>query len=138
MIDRFYELNSQLKDKMYATKALDIFKNIPMKMEVFYERFDKECMDVPIFKYCDPYQIFQRISCASNEDIVTIKESLISRAKKKPEIVKEEVSNMYKLCGIIDDYVSDKRITIKIVVLTEFSKELRKVLDDSTEEEVTE
>ena len=135
ILDRFYELNAQIKDRMYEKTALDIFKNIPMKMQVFYERFDKECMGVPIFKYCDPYQIFQRISCASNEDIVTIKESLISRAKKNHDIVKEELTNMYKLCNIIDDYVSDKKITIKIVVLTEFSKELRKELDKHNDEE---
>ena len=134
ILDRFYELNDQLKDKMYEKTAMDIFRNIPMKMEIFYDRFDKECMDVPLFKYCDPYQIFQRISCASNEDIVTIKESLIKRAKKNTEIFKEELSNMYKLCSIIDDYVSDKKITIKTVVLTEFSKELRKVLDDNNDE----
>ena len=119
---------------MYEKKAMDIFRNIPMKMEKFYERFDKECMDIPLFKYSDPYQIFQRISCASNEDIVTIKESLIKRARKNPEIFKEELKNMYKLCNIIDDYVIDKKITIKIVVLKEFSKELRKVLDDNNEE----
>lgn len=134
MLDRFYELNEQLRDKMYEKTAMDIFKNIPMKMEIFYERFDKECMNVPIFKYSDPYQIFQRISCASNEDIVTIKESLIKRARKNKNIFKEEFSNMYKLCNIIDDYVSDKRITIKIVVLKEFSKELRKVLDENNDE----
>ncbi|MBR3324982.1 MAG: hypothetical protein IKG14_02910 [Clostridia bacterium] len=135
ILDRFYELNDQIKDKMYEKTALDIFKNIPMKMPVFYERFDKECMEVPIFKYCDPYQIFQRISCASNEDIVTIKESLITRAKKNHDIVKEELTNMYKLCNIIDDYVSDKKITIKIVVLTEFSKELKRELDKYNDEE---
>lgn len=130
MIDRYYELNSQLRDKMYEKKAIDIFKDIPMKMDLFYERFDKECMDIPLFKYSDPYLIFQRISCASNEDIVKIREKLISRAKKSPEIAKEEIPNMYKLCQIVDDYVADKKASIKIVVLKEFSSELRKLLDN--------
>ena len=136
LLNRFYELNAQLRDKMYKEKAAEIFKNIPMKMEIFYERFDKECMDVPIFKYSDPYQIFQRISCASNEDIVTIRESLIARARKNPEIAKEENKKMYRLFGIIDDYVADKKITIKTVVLKQFSKELRKVLDSINAENV--
>ena len=130
MSDRYYELNAQLRDKMYEQKAIDIFKDIPMKMDLFYERFDKECMDIPLFKYSDPYLIFQRISCASNEDIVKIREKLISRAKKSPEIAKEEIPNMYKLCQIIDDYVADKKTSIKIVVLKEFSTELRKLLDN--------
>ena len=130
MIDRYYELNDKLRDKMYEKKAIDIFKDIPMKMDLFYERFDKECMNIPLFKYSDPYLIFQRISCASNEDIVKIREKLLSRAKKSPEIAKEEIPNMYKLCQIVDDYVSDKKTSIKIVVLKEFSTELRKLLDD--------
>ena len=52
-------------------------------MEQFYDRFESECMDFPIFKYYDAYRMFQRITCASNEDIVRIKEILIDRAKKK-------------------------------------------------------
>ena len=37
-------------------------------------------MFIIIFKYYDVYQTFQRLSCASNEDIVTIKEKLVNRA----------------------------------------------------------
>lgn len=133
ILDRFYDLNLQLRDKMYRTQALEIFKNIPMKMEVFYDRFDKECMKIPIFKYSDPYQTFQRLSCASNEDIVIIKEKLLSRAKKRPELIKEESQNMYKLCTIIEDYVQDKKITIKTVVLKEFAVEIKDVLDEVKE-----
>lgn len=133
ILDRFYELNLQLRDQMYRTQSLEIFKNIPMKMEVFYDRFDKECMQIPIFKYSDPYQTFQRISCASNEDIVIIKEKLLSRAKKKPELIKEESTNMYKICTIIEDYIADKKTTIKTVVLREFANEIKNVLDELKE-----
>ena len=66
ILNHFYMINNALKDKMYSQKAEEIFKCIPMKMETFYERFDRECMNVPIFKFYDPYQMFQRISCASN------------------------------------------------------------------------
>src|SRR5699024_5296954 len=59
ILSRFRNLNNQLKDKMYRVKADTIFKNIPMKMEKFYDSFDKECMNIPIFKYSDPYQIFK-------------------------------------------------------------------------------
>ena len=68
------ELRSDLQEK-----AEEVFKNIPMKMEEFYDKFDKQCMNIPIFKYYDSFQMFQRISCASNEDIVTIKEKLADR-----------------------------------------------------------
>jgi len=40
---------------------------------------------------------------------------------------------MYKICQIIDDYVSDKKITIKTVILTEFSSEIKEILEKNKE-----
>ena len=129
ILKRFNELNLKLKDKMLTEKAEEIFKNIPMKMETFYERFDKECMNVPIFKYYDSYQAFQRISCASNEDIVTIKEKLVKRAEKYTKEIEPEMKNIKQLKQIMDDYIHGKDISIKIVMLKDFSKELGYILD---------
>lgn len=134
IIKRFNELNAQLKDKMYKEKAESVFKNIPMKMEIFYDRFDKECMNIPIFKYTDPYQIFQRLSCASNEDVVIIKEKLMTRINKNPDLLLEEKSKMNKLKQIINDYITDKPITIKTVVLSDFAKAIEKALESVNEE----
>ena len=94
ILKHFNTLNEQLHDKMYKEKAEEIFKCIPMKMELFYEKFDRECMNVPIFKYYDAYQLFQRISCASNEDIVLIKEKLVNRADKYAKQIEPEIKNM--------------------------------------------
>ena len=44
ILQHFNNINAQLKRKMYREKADEIFKYIPMKMEQFYDRFDKECM----------------------------------------------------------------------------------------------
>ncbi len=129
ILKQFNELNLKLKDKMLREKAEEIFKYIPMKMEVFYEKFDKECMNVPIFKYYDAYQIFQRISCASNEDIVTIKEKLVKRAEKYTKEIEPEMKNIKQLKQIMDDYIHGKDISIKIVMLKDFSKELGYILD---------
>ena len=129
ILKRYNELNLKLKDKMLTEKAEEIFKNIPMKMETFYERFDKECMNVPIFKYYDSYQAFQRISCASNEDIVTIKEKLVKRAEKYTKEIEPEMKNIKQLKQTMDDYIHGKDISIKIVMLKDFSKELGYILD---------
>lgn len=129
ILKQFNELNLKLKDKMLREKAEEIFKYIPMKMEVFYEKFDKDCMNVPIFKYYDAYQIFQRISCASNEDIVTIKEKLVKRAEKYTKEIEPEMKNIKQLKQIMDDYIHGKDISIKIVMLKDFSKELGYILD---------
>ena len=134
ILNRFRDLNNQLKDKMYRVKADTIFKNIPMKMEKFYDTFDKECMDIPIFKYSDPYQIFQRISCASNEDIVTIKEKLVDRADKNAKILLPELNNMYKLKQVVDDYISGKAPNIKVVMLQDFSEALREIIEKYNKE----
>lgn len=129
ILKQFNELNLTLKEKMLREKAEEIFKYIPMKMEVFYEKFDKECMNVPIFKYYDAYQIFQRISCASNEDIVTIKEKMVKRAEKYTKEIEPEMKNIKQLKQIMDDYIHGKDISIKIVMLKDFSKELGYILD---------
>ena len=124
ILNKFYELNNQLKDKMYKKKADEIFKCIPMKMENFYDRFDKECMNIPIFKYQEPHQIFQRLLYASNEDIVIIKEKLIKRVELYGKEIKSEKENMSELKKLIDEYTKEKDNTIKIVMLKEFSKNL--------------
>ena len=114
---------------MYKDKAEDIFRCIPMKMEEFYEKFDRQCMDIPIFKYYDVYQLFQRISCASNEDIVLIKEKLLNRAEKYTKEIEPEIKNIKLLKQVIDDYLKGKEQTIKIVMLKEFSISLGIIID---------
>ena len=118
----FYSINDQLREKMYKEKAEDIFKCIPMKMEMFYDRFEKECMNVPIFKYYDVYQMFQRVSCSSNEDIVTIRELLRKRVDNFHSELEPELKNIKSLKQVIDDYLKGKEPGIKIVMLEEFSR----------------
>ena len=135
----FNTINEMLKEKMYKEKAEKIFKNIPMKMEKFYEKFDTECMNIPIFKYYDSYQFFQRLSCANNEDIVTIKEKLIERAKKYTKEIELELNSIIQLKNVIDEYTRGKNITIKIILLNEFSKELGNIIakyDNKPEENI--
>jgi len=124
----FNNINLQLKDKMYTKLADDVFKCIPMKMEIFYEKFDKECMNIPIFKYYDVFQMFQRISCASNEDIVTIKELLDNRANLYTKEIAPEMKQIARLKGIIEDYIYGKETSIKNVMLKEFANELGIIL----------
>ena len=129
ILNYFTVLNSKLEEKMYREKADDIFKCIPIKMELFYDRFDNECMDFPIFKYYDAYRMFQRITCASNEDIVRIKEILIDRAKKNTDKLKEEYTFMKQLKKALEDYCRGKETNIKIVMLKEFYRDLGIVID---------
>jgi len=130
ILNYFEDINNKLKDKMYIDKAEEIFKCIPMRMEVFYDRFAKECMNVPIFKYYDPYQMFQRISCASNEDIVSIRELLIERSKKYTDEIEPEIKNIKILKQVIDDYIKGKETTVKLVMLKELSKDLGKIIEN--------
>lgn len=129
ILRHFNVLNNELLDKLYKEKADEIMKCIPMKMEQFYEKFDKECMKIPIFKYYDPFQLFQRLSCASNEDIVLIKEKLIDRANQYTKQIEPEMKNIKQLKQIMDDYLKGKETTIKNVMLKEFSRDLGYILD---------
>ena len=126
----FNSINEKLKEKMYMEKAEEIFKCIPMKMEQFYDKFDKECMQIPIFKYYDVFQMFQRISCATNEDIVTIKEKLLDRSKKYSKELKDELPNLKKLKQVMEDYIDGKEPTIKLVMLQDFADELGNIIEN--------
>lgn len=128
VLKHFNVLNNQLLDKMYTEIAEETMKCIPMRMEQFFEKFDKDCMQIPIFKYVNPLQMFQRISCASNEDIVLIKEKLENRVNKYAKKIEPEMKNIQQLKQIIDDYIVGKEITIKIVMLKDFSKTLEYIL----------
>ena len=128
ILSHFNTINEMLKNKMYSEKAEEIFKNIPIKMDDFYERFDKECMDIPILKYYDAYQFFQRISCASNEDIMTIKEKLVERATKYPKEVQPEIKSLSQLKDITEEYIKGKKVSIKTTLLQEFAKELGNII----------
>jgi hypothetical protein len=86
-------------------------------------------MDKPIFNHYDAYQMFQRIICASNEDIVLIKEMLVDRAKKHKEELEPEVGFIKKLKRVIEDYCKGKDVTIKNVMLKEFANDLNIIID---------
>lgn len=132
IVNHFHSINEMLRDKMYKEQAEDLFKCIPMKMDNFYEKFDREVMNKPVFKYYDMHQMFQRISCASNEDIVQIKEKLTERAKKNKEVVKLEIPNLISLKQIINEYIKGKAINIKIVMLEEFAKQLDEIIKENS------
>ena len=140
IISHFNRLNDKLKDGMYRKQAENIFKCIPMKMEVFYDKF-AECMDKPILNHYDPYQMFQRITCASNEDIVLIKEMLVNRFKKYRDEIVLEAPFIKKLQKVLEDYCKGKDTSIKIVMLKEFANDLNEIIgmysDDELKENVT-
>ena len=127
ILEYFHKLNNKLEAKMYREKAESIFKYIPMKMELFYDKFS-HYLDKPILNYYDTHQMFQRITCASNEDIVLIKEMIINRFNKHTEKLKVEVPFFINFKKILDDYCKGKDTSIKMVMLKEFSRDLEKVL----------
>lgn len=129
ILNHFHELNKELEKQMYRNKAEEIFKCIPMKMETFYDKFTAECMDNPILNYYDTYQMVQRITCASNEDIVKIKEMLIDRAKKNKEVLKAELPFITELKSALEEYYGGKDISIKIVMIKEFANDLDTIIN---------
>ena len=129
ILNKFYEINESLKEKAFGKKAEEIFKCIPMKMEQFYDRFDKECMKIPIFRYYEPRNVLQRLMYSSNEDLVTIKDKMIKRAELYSELLLEEKDNLIKLREVIREYIKDKTASIKIVMLEEFAKSLDYILE---------
>lgn len=129
VLKHFHQLNKELKIKMNKEKAEEIFKYIPMKMEQFYEKFTTEYMDKPILNYYDINQMMQRITCASNEDIMKIKEMLLDRVKKHRRELEPEYEFIVNLKESLDSYCKGKDVSIKIVILKEFSQDLENIIN---------
>ena len=129
VLNHFHEINRNLRVKMYKNKAEEIFKCIPMKMETFYEKFTEEYMGKPLLKYYDTYKMIQRITCASNEDIMRIKEMLIDRAKKYKKELESELPFIITLKSALELHCKGKNNSIKIVMLKEFANDLQIIID---------
>ncbi len=125
----FNEINNTLRIKVYREKADRIFKNIPMKMDTFYESFKEECGDKPILRYYDANLMLQRLVCANNEDIVKIKEMLLERARKHKSELADEVGFFINLKTVMDNYCKDKPVSIKTVMIQEFSENLLTIIE---------
>ena len=52
----------------------------------------------------------------------------IKRANENPDVKNEELVNLTKLKRLMDEYINGKDITIKVVLLKEFAKELGEVV----------
>ena len=128
VLRHFHELNSVLKVRMISERAEEIFKYIPMKMEQFYDAFTTEYSDKPILNYYDLNKMMQRITCASNEDIMKIKEMLIDRAKKHTDELAPELKFIISLKSALEIYCKGKDNSIKNVMLREFALDLGNII----------
>ena len=128
VLRHFHELNSELKVRMISKRAEEIFKYIPMKMEQFYEAFTEEYSDKPILNYYDLNKMMQRITCASNEDIMKIKEMLLDRATKHTDALEPELKFIISLKSALEIYCKGKENSIKNVMLREFALDLGNIV----------
>ena len=128
IVVRFTKLNDMIYEAEMKALSENVFKNIPMKMELFYDLFEKECMDIPIFKYYEPLQMFQRITNASNEDIITIGDKLIERAIKNKEILYCENEFMEKLVILLNTSIANKKNKIKTVMIESFIQRINEII----------
>ena len=58
-----------------------------------------------------------------------ISENAIEIANKNAKILIPELNNIYKLKQVVDDYISDKMPSIKIVMLSDFSAALQDIIN---------
>jgi len=129
VLDHFNNINEQLKDRLYIENAEEIFKLVPNNMEIFYDKFQKNFQDIPIFKYYDTYRLFELLLNLTNEQLVNFKDLIVSRHANVNLELEPEVKSIKLLKQIIDDYIRGKIITIKIVILKDMSKEMEVILD---------
>jgi len=89
IVVRFTKLNDMIYEAEMKALSENVFKNIPMKMELFYDLFEKECMDIPIFKYYEPLQKKNKIKTVMIESFIQRINEIIEINKKMKEKAKD-------------------------------------------------
>lgn len=128
----FNNLNLQTKEKEYIEVAKQLFEMIPDKVERITEPFTEQHLDIPIFKYYNMTTLFERILLLENEDIVLVKDVIMSRLVNQTSLANEE-RNIRLLKQAIEEYVRGKVPTIKVILLQDFIKMLDLVLAKASE-----
>ena len=100
-----------------------------MKMDTFYESFETECENSPVLRYYDAKLMLQRVICASNEDIVKIKEMLMERARKNTKALSDELGFFINLKNVMVIYCKGKKVSVKNVMIQEFSDSLNYIIE---------
>jgi len=100
---------------------------IPDKIERLSEIFAEKHLDVPIMKYYNMNTLFERIMLLNNEDVVLLKDLIVARYDKVPDIENEE-RNIRLLKQTMEEFIRGKVPTIKIVLLEDFIKALDRIL----------
>ncbi len=130
--EHFNNLNLQTKEKEYIEVAKELFEMIPDRVERLTEPFTEKYLDIPIFKYYNMNTLFERILLLENEDIVLVKDIIMSRLMHQESLANEE-RNIRLLKQTAEEYIRGKVPTIKIILLQEFIKMLDLVLAKANE-----
>lgn len=124
----FIKLNIELREKYNIEKVNELFEYMPDKMDIFYKQFSEEFKDIAVFKHYDPYILFDRILTLNNYDLTTFTNAIENRYNTSRDMLKEDTKNIKLLRQIIDDYVRNKVVTIKIVLLKELSETISSII----------
>lgn len=130
--DEIFEEELPLSDEEFA---IELFRNIPMKMSEFYRMYEDRGEEIPIFNYISTIVIVQRITCMGDDDLTVFSKLLKNRARLK--IISLEVANLQKIAKEIENKTGEKEAfnktgiqvllkTIKDIVEAETSENTKK------------
>ena len=73
--------------------------------------------------------MFQRITNASNEDIITIGDKLVERARKNKQTLYVEKEFMEKLIRLLKTSIANKKNKIKTVMIESFIQRIVDIIE---------
>lgn len=103
----------------------ELFRNIPMKVDKFFEMYEERGEDIPIFNYISTYSICQRLICTSDKDLFKICNLLKKRMKLR--IINDEIDSFKKIGRELKKSIQDKDAFNKTGI-----EDLINVIDDIT------
>jgi len=127
--DKLIEINRALKHKKEEKEVQELMETMTSNFQKFLMNMQDKYFYLPVFSYYNVNELFEKILSLSNSDKLSLVQLLENRYRLSGGDVKLylDLDNLKLLRDKIDEYVSEKKITPKIVLLKELSETILKI-----------
>jgi hypothetical protein len=127
--EKIIEINQALKHKQEEKEVQELMETMTSDFHKFLVDMQDKYFYLPVFSYYNVNELFKKILSLSNSDTLSLVQLLEKRYRLSGGDVKLylDLDNLKLLRDKIDEYVSEKKITPKIVLLKELSATILKI-----------
>ena len=125
--EHYIDIKERALQEIAASKANELFKNLPNNIPEFYRLMVSEYKDIPVFSKYDMDNLYEKLILTPNYDIYNIINMIQVRYKENKELLKMDSKNLKKLAEIIKRYKPAREKTIKHALLDNLVTNIEKI-----------